>query len=117
MVLLGGRASEELIFNKSHISTGAQGDLGQVTDIAIAMIAEYGMGESLGLLKISNLGNLTSGYGNIIVEEAKLLINNLYQETIDLLNNNKSSLDKLALLLLENETLHEEEIENFKNTI
>ena len=36
---------------------------------------------------------------------------------IDLLNNNKSSLDKLALLLLENETLHEEEIENFKNTI
>ena len=117
MVLLGGRASEELIFNKSQISTGAQGDLGQVTDIAIAMIAEYGMGESLGLLKISNLGNLTSGYGNIIVEEAKLLINNLYQETIDLLNNNKSSLDKLALLLLENETLHEEEIENFKNTI
>ena len=117
MVLLGGRASEELIFNKSQISTGAQGDLGQVTDIAIAMIAEYGMGKSLGLLKISNLGNLTSGYGNIIVEEAKLLINNLYQETIDLLNNNKSSLDKLALLLLENETLHEEEIENFKNTI
>ena len=117
MVLLGGRASEELIFNKSQISTGAQGDLGQVTDIAIAMIAEYGMGESLGLLKISNLGNLTSGYGNIIVEEAKLLINNLYQDTIDLLNNNKSSLDKLALLLLENETLHEEEIENFKNTI
>ena len=51
------------------------------------------------------------------MEEAKLLINNLYQDTIDLLNNNKSSLDKLALLLLENETLHEEEIENFKNTI
>ena len=117
MVLLGGRASEELIFNKSQISTGAQGDLGQVTDIAIAMIAEYGMGESLGLFKVSNLGDLTSGYSNIIVEEAKLLINDLYQETIDLLNNNKSSLDKLALLLLENETLHEEEIENFKNTI
>ena len=117
MVLLGGRASEELIFNKSQISTGAQGDLGQVTDIAIAMIAEYGMGESLGLLKVSNLGDLTSGYSHLIVEEAKILINDLYKETLDLLSNNKSSLDKLALLLLENETLHEEEINNFRNNI
>ena len=117
MVLLGGRASEELIFNKSQISTGAQGDLGQVTDIAIAMIAEYGMGESLGLLKVSNLSDLTSGYSHLIVEEAKILINDLYKETLDLLSNNKSSLDKLALLLLENETLHEEEINNFRNNI
>ena len=117
MVLLGGRASEELIFYKSQISTGAQGDLGQVTDIAIAMIAEYGMGESLGLLKVSNLGDLTSGYSHLIVEEAKILINDLYKETLDLLSNNKSSLDKLALLLLENETLHEEEINNFRNNI
>ncbi|MCQ2969124.1 MAG: AAA family ATPase [Clostridium sp.] len=117
MVLLGGRASEEVTFNKSQISTGAQGDLGQVTDIALAMISEYGMGESLGLLKISNLGNLTSSYGHIIVEEAKLLINELYEETKNLLSNNKVYLDKLALLLLENETLHDEEIENFRNKV
>ena len=53
----------------------------------------------------------------MIVEEAKILINDLYKETLDLLSNNKSSLDKLALLLLENETLHEEEINNFRNNI
>ena len=117
MVLLGGRASEEIIFGKDAISTGAQGDLGQVTDIAIAMISEYGMGESLGLLKLSNLGNLTSSYGNIIVDEAKLLIDDLYKLTLGILKENKELLDTLALSLLENETLHEEDIEKFSSTL
>ena len=64
-----------------------------------------------------NLGDIKAGYSHLIVEEAKILINDLYKETLDLLSNNKSSLDKLALLLLENETLHEEEINNFRNNI
>jgi len=38
MVLLGGRAAEELIFGKNKISTGAQGDIGQTTDMAMAMV-------------------------------------------------------------------------------
>ncbi|MFP5220985.1 MAG: ATP-dependent zinc metalloprotease FtsH [Acidobacteriota bacterium] len=46
-VLLGGRVAEELIFNE--ISTGAHNDLQRATDIARAMVAEYGMGETLGL--------------------------------------------------------------------
>jgi len=46
-VLLGGRVAEELAFNE--ISTGAHNDLQRATDIARAMVAEYGMGETLGL--------------------------------------------------------------------
>lgn len=46
-VLLGGRVSEELIFGE--ISTGAHNDLQRATDIARAMVAEYGMGDTLGL--------------------------------------------------------------------
>jgi len=46
-VLLGGRVAEELVFNE--ISTGAHNDLQRATDIARAMVAEYGMGETLGL--------------------------------------------------------------------
>ncbi|MFZ5428436.1 MAG: ATP-dependent zinc metalloprotease FtsH [Thermodesulfobacteriota bacterium] len=46
-VLLGGRVAEELSFGE--ISTGAHNDLQRATDIARAMVAEYGMGETLGL--------------------------------------------------------------------
>ena len=46
-VLLGGRVAEELIFHE--VSTGAHNDLQRATDIARAMVAEYGMGQTLGL--------------------------------------------------------------------
>jgi len=46
-VLLGGRSAEELAFGE--VSTGAQNDLQRATDIARAMVSEYGMGETLGL--------------------------------------------------------------------
>ncbi|KAF0232422.1 MAG: cell division protease [Desulfovibrionaceae bacterium] len=46
-VLLGGRVAEEMVFNE--VSTGAHNDLQRATDIARAMVSEYGMGETLGL--------------------------------------------------------------------
>jgi cell division protease FtsH len=46
-VLLGGRVAEELVFG--DISTGAQDDLQKATDIALAMVTQYGMSEALGL--------------------------------------------------------------------
>ena len=110
MVLLGGRASEELHFGKEKISTGAQGDITQTTEMAMAMITEYGMGETLGLLKLSSLGALGSSYGNPVVEECRELVNSLYTETLEILINNKATLDKLATELLEKETLEEDEI-------
>lgn len=110
MVLLGGRAAEELHFGKDKISTGAQGDITQTTEIAMAMITEYGMGETLGLLKLSSLGPLATSYGNPVVEECRELINSLYNDTLEILKNNKSTLDKLAIELLHKETLEENEI-------
>jgi len=110
MVLLGGRAAEEIIFGKEKISTGAEGDLSQTTEMAMAMISEYGMGNTLGLLKLSKLGNLSTSYGNPIVEECRELVNFLYEETINTLKENKGTLDKLAMELLAKETLEEEVI-------
>ncbi|MDY2630425.1 MAG: AAA family ATPase [Clostridium sp.] len=110
MVSLGGRAAEEIIFGKERISTGAEGDLSQTTEMAMAMISEYGMGNTLGLLKLSKLGNLSASYGNPIVEECRELVNSLYEETIRVLNKNKDILDKLAMELLDKETLEEDRI-------
>ncbi|AYE35014.1 ATP-dependent metallopeptidase FtsH/Yme1/Tma family protein [Clostridium septicum] len=105
MVLLGGRAAEELIFGSDKISTGAQDDITQTTEIALSMIAEYGMGETLGLLKLSSLGSLSNSYGQPVVDECKALINSLYKETLELLKDNHRTLNNLANTLLEEETL------------
>lgn len=110
MVLLGGRAAEELIFGKDKISTGAEGDLKQTTEIAMTMISEYGMGSTLGLLKLSGLGQLSTSYGHPVVEECRELVNSLYEETINTLKDNKDLLDKMAMNLMDKETLTEEYI-------
>ena len=109
-VSLGGRAAEEIIFGKDKISTGAHGDISQSTDIALKMVTEYGMGETLGLIKLSSVGSLYSSYGNPVIEECKNLVNELYEETLKLLNANRASLEKIALELLEKETLYEDEL-------
>lgn len=109
-VSLGGRAAEEIIFGKNKISTGAHGDLSQTTDIALKMVTEYGMGETLGLIKLSSVGSLYSSYGNPVIDECKNLVNELYEETLKLLTENRNVLDKIALELLEKETLYEDEL-------
>ncbi|RII33816.1 ATP-dependent zinc metalloprotease FtsH [Clostridium chromiireducens] len=109
-VSLGGRAAEEIIFGKDKISTGAEGDISQTTDIALKMITEYGMGETLGLIKLSSVGSLYSSFGNPVIEECKMLVNTLYDETLELLRENRHLLDKIALNLLEKETLYEDDI-------
>lgn len=109
-VSLGGRAAEEIIFGKDKISTGAHGDISQTTDIALKMVTEYGMGETLGLIKLSSVGSLYSSYGNPVIEECKNLVSELYEETLEILKENRDSLDKIALELLEKETLYEDEL-------
>lgn len=65
------------------------------------MVSEYGMGETLGLIKLSSVGSLYSSYGNPVIEECKNLVNELYAETLELLIKNRDALDKIALELLE----------------
>lgn len=74
------------------------------------MITEYGMGETLGLIKLSSVGSLYSSYGNPVIDECKTLVNELYGETLELLRENRDTLDKIALELLEKETLYEDEL-------
>lgn len=117
MVLLGGRAAEEIIFGKEKITNGASSDLDAVTTIALKMIADYGMGETLGLLRLSSLGTLGSTYGNAVINECKELVNSLYEETLLLLKDNTNLLQIFSKELLEKETIFKEEIEKWKNYI
>lgn len=110
MVLLGGRASEEIIFGKDKITTGAFSDLKHSTNIIKNMIVSYGMGDSLGLLTLSEIGEISSSKKLDVVNECQDKVEKLYNSTKELLYKNKKSLDILSQELIKKETLYYEDI-------
>lgn len=111
MVLLGGRAAEEIIFGKDKITTGAFNDLEKTTSMVNNLICEYGMGNSLGLLRLSQLKGIPEEYyTTVILNECKLLIDELYEEVKITLINNLSLLHCLSKELLNKETIYDDEI-------
>ncbi|WP_291566265.1 MULTISPECIES: ATP-dependent metallopeptidase FtsH/Yme1/Tma family protein [unclassified Clostridium] len=118
MVLLGGRAAEEIIFGKEKITTGAYNDLKQTTSMIYNMITEYGMGESLGLLRLSEMpSSLQGSSSKDILEECKSTVDNLYEEVKSILLKEKSKLEALTNSLLIKEKLSYEEILSATNFI
>ncbi|KEH89464.1 cell division protein FtsH [Clostridium novyi A str. BKT29909] len=112
MVLLGGRAAEEIVFGKDKITTGAYSDLKHSTNMINNMITSYGMGESLGLLTLEEIGSTSSSIKDTIVEECKITLDNLYNKTKDMLIKNREQLEKLAGELLKEETLYENKLKD-----
>lgn len=115
---LGGRAAEEIIFNK--ISTGALSDLEKVTKQARAMVTIYGLNEKLGNITYydSQNGNdmgFTKPYSErtaqLIDEEISKIIENQYERAKRLLTENKEKLIQLAEMLLEKEVIFKENLE------
>jgi ATP-dependent metalloprotease FtsH len=115
---LGGRAAEEIIFNK--ISTGALSDLEKVTKQARAMVTIYGLNEKLGNITYydSQNGNdmgFTKPYSEetarIIDEEISKIIEAQYIRAKEILTANKEKLVQLAELLLEKEVIFKENLE------
>jgi cell division protease FtsH len=121
-VLLGGRGAERLTFG--DISTGAHNDLQRATDIARAMVAEYGMGVTLGPATYPRqnrpvfLGADQGGLGGREYSEAtaakldaeiKTILEASQQRVADLLGEKKGLLENIAKALLDKETLDEAE--------
>ncbi len=105
-VMYAGRAAEELLLgDPDDITTGASQDIKQATQIIREYIGVYGMGNS-GMIDLTQLTNQFN-----IIEEASGLAVSLYKETIVFLEEQKEKLDRLALALLEKETLNEGEID------
>jgi len=118
---LGGRAAEELIFHDP--TTGASNDIEKATNLARAMVTQYGMTERLGAIKLGTSEGepfLGRDYGHqrdyseevaaIVDDEIRLLIQNAHQEAFDILVENREILDQLVVELLERETLLKDEI-------
>lgn len=120
--LLGGRASEELIFK--DVTTGGQNDLERATKLARKMICEYGMSEKIGPLAFGHkqdqvfLGRdfaTTPDYSDKIAfeidKEVKRLIEEAHEKAKKILTKERSKLEKIAKKLIEVETLEREELE------
>ena len=113
---LGGRASEDIFFNK--ISTGAQNDLQQITRIAYAMVTVYGMNDKIGNISYYDPQQdqtFTKPYSDetakLIDEEVRKLIDEAYIRTKNLLLEKKVEVEKLAEALLEKEVLFQSDVE------
>lgn len=113
MSALGGRIAEEIFFNS--LTTGASSDFVAATDIARRMVCDYGMSENLGPIVYtagSNRGSQTISpeTANKIDHEIRSIVQNCYEKAKELLLAHREKLEKLALLLLEKETLQAQEI-------
>ncbi|EKX68655.1 ATP-dependent metallopeptidase HflB [Streptomyces ipomoeae 91-03] len=119
--MLGGRAAEELVFHDP--TTGAANDIEKATNLARAMVTQYGMTERLGAIKFGGdntepfLGremahqrDYSEEVAALVDEEVKKLIENAHNEAWEILVENRDVLDNLVLQLLEKETLGKEEI-------
>jgi len=113
---LGGRASEDIFFNK--ISTGAQNDLQQITRTAYAMVTVYGMNDKVGNVSFydpQQENAFTKPYSEetskIIDQEVRKLIDNAFERTKKLLIEKKEEVRKLAEALLEKEVLFQTDVE------
>lgn len=110
MVLLAGRAAEELRFGADKITTGAYNDLKHSTNTALCLVAHYGMGSSIGLLTLEELSKINISHDKI-AEECKFLVDDLYFKVKLLIESNKSTLEHIAAALLKKETLNYAELE------
>lgn len=116
--LLGGRVAEEIVFGK--VSTGAQNDLERITNMAFAMVAEYGMSQELGYLSLKDSSSPENSYGfnkkysehtaQQIDEAVRGIIQRNYQRTLDLLKKYEDKLEVMAETLLEKEVLNHHDL-------
>ena len=122
MVDLGGRIAEELIFD--DITTGASQDIKQATQIARAMVTQYGMSDKVGMIQYGGDENEvfigrdlahTKSYGNGVADtidtEVKRIIDECYQKARDIIKQNEYVLHSCASLLIEKEKINQEEFE------
>ena len=122
MVLLGGRAAEEIIFDER--TSGAGNDLERVTDIAKRMVCEWGMSEKVGPVtfgkgeeqpflgkKMSKNNDYSEETAVLIDNEIKTIVDECYKKAKNTLTDNIDLLHELANILLEKETVDGNELE------
>lgn len=111
--LMAGRAAEEIVFET--VTTGAANDIQQATNLARAMVTQYGMSDKFGLMGLAsqenqyltgravlNCGDATAAE---IDQEIMKILKDSYDEAKRLLSDNKDAMDQIAAFLIDKETI------------
>jgi len=127
-MLMGGRTAEELIFGDP--TTGAMNDIERATQIARAMVTQYGMSDSLGPQQLGNrtgepfLGkevghevNYSDHIAAAIDAEIRRLLDEAHDEASEILTLHRPTLDRLADALVKHETLSDADLEPIWNEL
>ena len=111
--MLAGRAAEEIVFDT--VTTGASNDIEKATQVARAMITQYGMSEKFGLIGLESVqnrylnGRPVSNCGaeteSEIDKEVMKMLKEAYEQAKTLLQAHRETLDKIAAFLIEKETI------------
>lgn len=110
MIALAGRAAEEIVFGRENITTGASSDLEKATETVLSMLGIYGMDSSFGLLNYNIIMSKDINQDGQLLAKSNEILESLYLKTINILNDFRIELDRLANGLLEKEVLGEDEI-------
>jgi cell division protease FtsH len=126
--MLGGRAAEELVFDKEEVTTGASNDLEQVTSVARQMVTRWGMSDKLGPMafgkkeelvflgrEIGEQRDFSEAVAEEIDSEVRNLVASAHKLAGKLLKKHKDKLNEVANYLLEHETLELEQFEALWN--
>ena len=118
---MGGRVAEELVYDE--VSTGAQNDLERATQIARAMVAEYGMSAKVGPLSFGHddpnaffggsNGKMSGATAQVIDEEVSRLLAEAHTQAEDILKERRDLLDRLSALLLVTETIDGDDLKAY----
>src|SRR5687767_4121031 len=122
-IAFGGRVAEELVFGQEKITTGAGSDIQFATNVARQMVTVYGMSEKVGMMAVGDkeqeifLGRefsqkreISERTQRMVDEEVKRLLDEAHSHARELLTAHRELLDRIALALLERETLDSEDV-------
>ncbi|MEL6469446.1 MAG: ATP-dependent zinc metalloprotease FtsH2 [Cyanobacteria bacterium J06623_4] len=117
---LGGRAAEDVIFGDAEVTTGAGNDLQQVTNMARQMVTKFGMSD-LGQLALEgdqgevflggswNRNEYSEEIASRIDAAVREIVQNCYQETLNIIRENREVIDRVVDLLIEKESIDGDE--------
>jgi cell division protease FtsH len=123
-MFFGGRAAEEIIFGPEKVTTGAGNDIERATALARRMVTQFGMSERIGPLAVGDkeqeifLGRefaqrreISERTAEAVDDEVKRLVDEAYARAMEIVQANRELLDRIAVALLERETIDREDLD------
>ena len=123
-MFFGGRAAEEIIFGPEKVTTGAGNDIERATALARRMVTQFGMSERIGPLAVGDkeqeifLGRefaqrreISERTAEAVDDEVKRLVDEAYARAMEIVQANRELLDRVAVALLERETIDREDLD------